>query len=76
MFEEVETKNFFWSYIELPYIRGQNPKEMWWHFTALSAENVAYTPRNKSLNECGYFPSNGFQWKTYIELTFYDIKSM
>ena len=30
-----------------------------------------YRLRNKSMTECGHFPSNGFQWKTYIELTFY-----
>ena len=23
------------------------------------------------MNECGYFPSNGFQWKTHIEMTFH-----
>ena len=35
-----------------------------------------YTLRNKSLNEFGYFPSNGFPWKAYIELTFYHINSL
>ena len=30
-----------------------------------------YTVRTKSLNECGYFPSNRFQWKTHIEMTLY-----
>ena len=25
---------------------------------------------DKSLNECGYIPSDGFQWKTHIEFNF------
>ena len=28
-----------------------------------------YTLINKPLNECGYFPSKGFHWKTHIEMT-------
>ena len=33
-------------------------------------EQIAYTAINKSLSECGNYPSDGFQWKTYIECTF------
>ena len=32
---------------------------------------VRLTLRNKSFNECGYFPLNGFQWKIHIEMTFH-----
>ena len=37
--------------------------------------SLHYTLRNKSLNEWGCFPPNGFQWKTHIELTFYHKKA-
>ncbi len=34
-------------------------------------ETRLYTLRKKSLNECGDLPSNGFRWKTCIEITIF-----